>query len=256
MCTQLCLTLCDPMGCSPPGPSVPGIFQARILEWVDISFSGDLPNPGIEPLSLVSPALVGGFFTTGATNNKTVSCAPSETRLVGKWIEKQEKVVVTCECLWQHFKENRAYFSSVLVLVNHLYEWISSATMSYCLLYFLCLYSSFMMQWSGRLGRPLVPLTIKGWAAIPLVSYSIFQKNFLNAIQKRCRNRGSIMALEEKCWQAGYSPVIQKEYNFLIEKDGWGRVRSVHKPGRVSCAVLIGVSLLFSPHRFKKYWGF
>ena len=33
------LTLCNPMGCSPPGSSVPGIFQARILEWVAISFS-------------------------------------------------------------------------------------------------------------------------------------------------------------------------------------------------------------------------
>ena len=30
---------CDPMNCSPPGSSVPGIFQARILEWVAISFS-------------------------------------------------------------------------------------------------------------------------------------------------------------------------------------------------------------------------
>ena len=34
-----CLTLCDPMDCSPPGSSVHGIFQARILEWVSISFS-------------------------------------------------------------------------------------------------------------------------------------------------------------------------------------------------------------------------
>ena len=33
------LTLCDPMDCSLPGTSVPGIFQARILEWVAISFS-------------------------------------------------------------------------------------------------------------------------------------------------------------------------------------------------------------------------
>ena len=37
--TQLCLTLCDPMDCSPPGYSVHGILQARILEWVAISSS-------------------------------------------------------------------------------------------------------------------------------------------------------------------------------------------------------------------------
>ena len=36
---QLCLTLCDPIDGSPPGSSVPGIFQARTLEWVAISFS-------------------------------------------------------------------------------------------------------------------------------------------------------------------------------------------------------------------------
>ena len=36
---QSCLTLCDPLDCSPPGSSVHGILQARILEWVAISFS-------------------------------------------------------------------------------------------------------------------------------------------------------------------------------------------------------------------------
>ena len=36
---QSCPTLCDPIDGSPPGSSVPGIFQARILEWVAISFS-------------------------------------------------------------------------------------------------------------------------------------------------------------------------------------------------------------------------
>ena len=37
--TWLCLTLCNPVDCSPPGSSVYGISQARILEWVAISFS-------------------------------------------------------------------------------------------------------------------------------------------------------------------------------------------------------------------------
>jgi len=89
------------MDCSPSGFSVHGILQARILEWVAISFSkgssqprdqtqvsriagrfftiwatncgllfpssGDLPDPGVEATSLMSPALAGGFFTTSAT---------------------------------------------------------------------------------------------------------------------------------------------------------------------------------------------
>ena len=42
LCIQLHLTLCSPVDCSPPGSSVQGIFQARILEWIAISFSNHL----------------------------------------------------------------------------------------------------------------------------------------------------------------------------------------------------------------------
>ena len=45
-------------------PSVLGIFQARILEWVSISFSRGSSWTGIEPASSASPALTGRFFTT------------------------------------------------------------------------------------------------------------------------------------------------------------------------------------------------
>ena len=48
--TQLCPTLCDPMDCSPPGSTVHGIFQARIMEWVTIPFSGGSSPPGIKPM--------------------------------------------------------------------------------------------------------------------------------------------------------------------------------------------------------------
>ena len=43
--TQSCLTLCDPVDCSPPCSSVHGIFQARVLEWVAISFSRGFSRP-------------------------------------------------------------------------------------------------------------------------------------------------------------------------------------------------------------------
>ena len=54
-----CLTLCNSMDCSSPGSSVHEILQARILEWVAIPFSRDLPDPGIEP---GSPALQAVFI--------------------------------------------------------------------------------------------------------------------------------------------------------------------------------------------------
>ena len=43
---QSCLTICDPMDCSPPGSSVHGVLQARILEWISISFSRGSSQPG------------------------------------------------------------------------------------------------------------------------------------------------------------------------------------------------------------------
>ena len=46
---QSCPTLCNPMDCNLPGSSVHGIFQAIVLEWTAISFSRELPDPGIEP---------------------------------------------------------------------------------------------------------------------------------------------------------------------------------------------------------------
>ena len=50
--------------CSPPGSSVHAVLHERILESVAISFFKDLPNPGIELTSLMSPALASEFFTT------------------------------------------------------------------------------------------------------------------------------------------------------------------------------------------------
>ena len=51
------------MDCSPPNASAHGIFQVGILERVAISFSRDLPDPGIEPISLAYSTLAGEFFS-------------------------------------------------------------------------------------------------------------------------------------------------------------------------------------------------
>ena len=64
---QSCSTPCDPMDCSPPGSSVHGILQARILEWVAVSSSMGSSQPRDQiHVSYVS-SLVGGFFTTSTT---------------------------------------------------------------------------------------------------------------------------------------------------------------------------------------------
>ena len=59
--TQLCPTLCDPTDYSPPGSSVHGILQARILKWVAVPFSRGSSQPKDQTgVSCIS----GGFFTS------------------------------------------------------------------------------------------------------------------------------------------------------------------------------------------------
>ena len=67
-----CLTLCDPMDCSPPGSSVQGILQERILEWVAISFSRGSSWPRDQTCVSMSPALAGEFFTSSTTREAQV----------------------------------------------------------------------------------------------------------------------------------------------------------------------------------------
>ena len=76
--TQLCPTLHDPMDCSPPGSSVHGTFQARVLEWGAIAFSskpclyGSLKKTGIQPSDMnmlnFSPAESTRSCTCSAAN--------------------------------------------------------------------------------------------------------------------------------------------------------------------------------------------
>ena len=77
---------------SSPAFSVHWILQARILEWVAVLFSrgAGIPDPGIKPTSLMSPALADRFFTTSAT-----------------W-EIQHKVSHLCK-FYQHLKLNAIY---------------------------------------------------------------------------------------------------------------------------------------------------
>ena len=80
--TQSCPTLCEPIDCNPPGSSIHGILQARILEWVAIPSLGDFPDPGMEHSS---PGLQGDSL-------------PSEPR--GKPIVVKDKASL---CLLLHY---------------------------------------------------------------------------------------------------------------------------------------------------------
>ena len=67
---QSCPTLGNAKDCNPPSSSVCGILQTRTLEWVAIPSSRGSSDLGIKPMSPVSLALTGGFFTTKPLGSK------------------------------------------------------------------------------------------------------------------------------------------------------------------------------------------
>ena len=89
--TQLCLTLCHPIDCSPPGSSAPGILQARTLEWIAIPLSS---WPGDR--TLVS-CIRSGFFTILATREA----------VLGQWW-------LLSVCLFVHFFFFLVWYHSTL----------------------------------------------------------------------------------------------------------------------------------------------
>ena len=75
MRAQSCLTLCDPMDCSPPGSCIHGILHARILEWVAISFSR-------------------GIFLTQGSNLCLLHL------LIGRWVLRDRVLLMISSVLW------------------------------------------------------------------------------------------------------------------------------------------------------------
>ena len=64
---QSCLALCGPMDYSRQAPLSMGFSRQEYWRGLPCPSPGDLPNPEVESVSLKSPALVGGFFTTSTT---------------------------------------------------------------------------------------------------------------------------------------------------------------------------------------------
>ena len=99
-----CLTLCDPMDCSPPGSSVHGIYQARILEWVAISSPKGSPQPR-DWTSPMAPALAGRFFTIEPPGKPLSS---TDTR---------------CLCLGPRVSQTKIFMLLRLMCRNVLWKW-------------------------------------------------------------------------------------------------------------------------------------
>ena len=88
--TQSCLTFCDPMDYSPPDSSVYGVFQARILEWVAISFPRQSSRPRDRTWVSSTPGSLLALWATREDQAcSLLGCAGSSlcmhTRICGMW---------------------------------------------------------------------------------------------------------------------------------------------------------------------------
>ena len=109
---QLCPTLCDPIDGSPPGSPVPGILQARTLEWVAISFSNALK------------------WSRSVLSNSWRPHVLQPTRLLHPWDFPGKSTGVGCHCLLfiQHFTCQFCYFGWQYQISNTLLYWISKVS--------------------------------------------------------------------------------------------------------------------------------
>ena len=104
------------MDYSPSGSSVHGIFQARMLEGLLFPTPGHLPDPGVEPMSLASPALDGGFFITVPPGKPVIDglyCAEVSLSCISTFL----RVSSMCSLYWEFF----SYHISMLNFVKCLF---------------------------------------------------------------------------------------------------------------------------------------
>ena len=112
--TQPCLTLCNPVDCSPPGSSVHGILQARILEWVAIPF----PRGSFWPRNQGQVSCTAGrFFTVWATREAPWAIwrrhiqLNAKTKVYSYWVLKNACLNLYQDAEHYHFYQDvRCYY--------------------------------------------------------------------------------------------------------------------------------------------------
>ena len=134
----MCPALWDPMDCNLPGSSVPGILQEEYWSGLPCPSPRDLPDPGIEPMSLMSPALASRLFE----ENDQVFLEPWISEAKYFWKNSRifnYKLIFTCKV---DTVLGRSFCSACFVFA-HSFKIHSIVICRYCLLYTTFLAQSF-----------------------------------------------------------------------------------------------------------------
>ena len=123
--TQSCPTLCDPIDCSLPGSSVHGIFQARVLEWIAISFSRGSSQP--RDWTQVS-CIVDRRFTVWATREEIYSLSHSVVPSITLQWSLGKAFLSFCPILWNSAFKWVYLFFSPLSFISLLFSAICKAS--------------------------------------------------------------------------------------------------------------------------------
>ena len=104
---QSCLTFCDPMNCNPPGSSVHGVLQARILEWVAIPFSrGSSHHRGPN-----HPALQADSLPSEPPGKPIIGYTPVQNK-------KLKKGICICICSYLHKNIGKLYMKNRMCIIH------------------------------------------------------------------------------------------------------------------------------------------
>ena len=124
VCAQLCLTLCNPWTIACQAPLFMEFSRQEYQSGLPFPPPGDLPNPGMEP---VSPALAGGFFTAESSGKPNTNHAATQTKIPGGAVNSPLHPHTVNQGYWLLFIPHLPYliFSSLLFLMILIYPPVS-----------------------------------------------------------------------------------------------------------------------------------
>ena len=212
------------MDCSPPGSSVHGIILARYWSGSPFPAPGDLPDPGIKSVSLGSPALVGGFFTTAPPGKSIGILLLFPFNGQGNWWYSKRQQNEERKCLVRWLRE----LATVIAYVG-VSQWLPFSVFTLCS-FFPCGPPRTPAIWTGQM-VPVPDLSLKqAWQLPTKVGLKVlghqFKKSNYPVGETLCWDKEKRHVERERPWDS-------REKERETETVGETEIRLAHHPGWV-----------------------